>query len=134
MANFTVPLHCSDTSAPDENVFVYRLYGKPFLMKEAYKSDIFKIKETQVFQPKLNNSRITAQQGWFTAHRFSKQSNKHVPLEKNSRLGNNLTCFIIPSDKKEEFLEILNKFGINEKTLFPGLEGICKYLNWTHHV
>lgn len=36
--------------------------------------------------------------------------------------------FIIPSDRKQIMLHELDIVGINEKTLFPGLDGIGRYV------
>ncbi|GAA80474.1 hypothetical protein P20495_2989 [Pseudoalteromonas sp. BSi20495] len=29
-------------------------------------------------------------------------------------------------------LKALDRHGVNSHTLFPDLEGLCKYLNWKH--
>jgi len=38
---------------------------------------------------------------------------------------------IIPSNEKRRLTEQLDKIGVNEKSLFPGLDGVGKYIN-TH--
>lgn len=42
--------------------------------------------------------------------------------------------FIIPSNKKHYILRQIDTLGINAKTLFPGLEGIGKYLEWKYRL
>ena len=39
---------------------------------------------------------------------------------------------VIPGQEKRRLIEQLDKIGINEKFLFPGLDGIGKYIN-THY-
>ena len=39
-----------------------------------------------------------------------------------------LFCFLIPAKDKEPLLQELDNVGINEKTLFPGLDGIGRYI------
>lgn len=39
-----------------------------------------------------------------------------------------LAKIIIPSNKKSEVLEQLNLCGVNEKTIYPGLDGIGRYV------
>lgn len=39
---------------------------------------------------------------------------------------------IVPSSYKQPFLRELDNVGINEKTLFPGLDGLGRYLEWKY--
>jgi hypothetical protein len=83
-----------------------------------------------IYQPNLNNDRILAQSGWFTAHKFSKKSKRFVPLLNNSVLKQLIFKIeILPLNK----IEILNKLatmGANYQKFYPDLEGVCKHLNW----
>ncbi len=45
---------------------------------------------------------------------------------------NVLFQFIIPADRKQPLLRELDMVGINEKTLFPGLDGIGRYVEKKH--
>ncbi|EPL3174644.1 hypothetical protein NOY08_005015, partial [Serratia marcescens] len=81
-------------------------------------------------RPKLNNPRIIAQHGWFTAHKYSKSSKKFVPLEKNNEISESVQEIKIPEDTREKLLKSLDRHGVSSRTLFPDLEGLCKYINW----
>jgi len=85
---------------------------------------------TKVFQPRHISPSIVAQGGWFTAHKFIEGENKFVPLEKNKTYKNFLTKFEIDADSFRQIEKQLDQFGINAASLFPGLIGLCKYLNW----
>jgi hypothetical protein len=90
--------------------------------------------KTKVLKPNLNNTRIVAQSGWFTAHRYSKKAGRFVPLGENSELKNNIVAVEIPARSRESFLVSLDKLGINAQSIFPDIEGICRHLNWLHDV
>lgn len=120
------------TDKLDGDVYVYSLVADTLLSKNTYNSSIFKQSKTIAFQPKFNNQRIIAQHGYFTAHRYSKSSNKFVSLENNQKVKNHLVEYCIPGTSRETMIESLDLYGVNSKTLFPDLEGLCKYLNWKH--
>lgn len=111
-----------------EDVYVYALDANRYL-KEPQKGP-FDTGRTQVIRPKLNNPRIIAQHGWFTAHKYSKSSKKFVPLEKNNEISESVQEIKIPEDTREKLLKSLDRHGVSSRTLFPDLEGLCKYINW----
>ncbi|WP_426993561.1 FRG domain-containing protein [Methylomonas sp. CM2] len=121
---------CADRAKGD--VFVYALEADNHLEEDPYSSEAANLRETKVFQPRFNNPRITAQQGWFTLHRYSSKSSYFVPLERMPKTKESLHEFRIPSQKRKEILGSLDRHGISARTLFPDLEGLCRYLNWKH--
>jgi len=123
---------CTDKSEGD--VYVYSLEANTLLSKQAYKTSVFQQGKTIAFQPKLNNHRIISQHGYFTAHRYSKGSNKFVSLEKNPKIKKLLVEYSIPEKSRPGIIESLDMYGINSKTLFPDLEGLCRHLNWKHNI
>ena len=96
--------------------------------KGIYDNDPFSIAKTRVLQPRLNNSRIIAQQGWFTLHRYSTQG-RFVPLEKNRKIGKHLNEICIRADERYAILDSLERHGISAKTMYPNLAGLCQHLN-----
>lgn len=119
---------CSDQKPGD--VYVYALVADSILRNDVYDKDPFTYRATKVFQPRLNNPRITAQNGWFTLHEYAGKVKKFVPLEKNPKAKPHLTEFRVPSTGRPEILKSLDRLGISYRTLFPDLEGLCLYLNW----
>lgn len=73
---------CNDWQSGD--VYVYALKADEFLSEP--KKGPFDKGETQVIKPTLNNPRIIAQHGWFTAHKYSTSNNRFVSLEKNKKI------------------------------------------------
>lgn len=119
---------CADKSEGD--VYVYAMESDTLLNSSAYTGCPFEQRNTRVFQPRLNNPRILAQHGWFTLHRFSNQAKRFVSLDKNPKIEKHITEYKIPEDVRSYLLESLDRYGINSKSLFPDLEGLCKYINW----
>jgi hypothetical protein len=100
-----------------------------FLDKTKYTSP-FTSPRTLVLRPNLNNPRIIAQHGWFTAHVFSTTSKKWVSLDNNKSINSELIELEIDGLIKTEMLTKLDKLGINKATLFPDIEGLCGHINW----
>ncbi|WP_417884526.1 FRG domain-containing protein [Vibrio rumoiensis] len=120
---------CSDYREGD--VYVYVLYADEFL-HNAEKGP-FDTGATRVFRPTLNNPRIVAQHGWFTSHKYSSKTKKFVALEKNKEMKRSVFEIHVPEEFRKTMLKALDRHGVNSHTLFPDLEGLCKYLNWRHN-
>lgn len=123
---------CSSSQTGD--VYVYAFDTQDALLEDPYTFDPFKHGETKVFQPRQNNARIVAQQGWFTLHTFSKKWKRWVALDKNEKLKGRLILIEIPEESRGEMLKSISKHGTSMRTLFPDLVGICHDLNWRHDV
>ena len=93
----------------------------------------FQNENTRILRPSLNNERIIAQAGWFTAHKYSKEWHSFVPLEKHNTIKNLITEIEIQAKSKNEILRKLSIFGINNRTLYPDVTGLCHHLNWKYH-
>jgi hypothetical protein len=119
---------CNDSAKGD--VFVYVLEADMLIEKNVYAKDPFATSKTRVIQPRHNNARIVAQDGWFTLHRYSQTAKSFVPLERNPDASNYLRELRIPAAKRKSFLKSLDRHGINSRTIYPDLAGLCKYLNW----
>lgn len=87
---------------------------------------------TKILRPTLNNERIIAQSGWFTAHKYSNKAKRFVNLETNSKIRTNLTQIEIPSEIKKDILNKLSMFGVNNRTIFPDVNGLSMHLNWKY--
>lgn len=121
---------CADPSSGD--TFVYVLGADDLIMRDVYGKDPFAATKTFVFQPPLNNPRITAQQGWFTLHKYSNSPAKFVALEKNKDTKDLLAEVRVPAASRGALLEALARHGVGSHTLFPDLAGLAHHLNRTH--
>jgi len=123
---------CSDHQKGD--AFVYVLEADSFLEKNVYQKDPFGTAKTRAFQARLNNDRIVAQEGWFTLHRFSSKTNSFVPLETNTEMKGHIHRLRVPEEKRSMLLKSLDRHGVNARTLFPDLGGLCRHLNIRHQL
>ena len=121
---------CADKSQGD--AFVYALEADLHMDADPYAVGPKGLVETRVFQPRFNNPRIIAQQGWFTLHQYSAKDKRFVSIERNAKMRNQLHEFRIPAENRPDILRSLDRHGINARTLYPDLQGLCAYLNWKH--
>ena len=113
--------------------YIYLLFSKEEdLLDPSVETEPFKVKKTYVVKPNVNNSRIRAQSGWFTVHRYSKSNKMFVDLHKNTSISGNVLMKGIRKEHKLDILNALDKLGVNEETVYPGPEGTAKYINWLH--
>jgi len=80
--------------------------------------NIKSLKKATAFLPSHGSRRITAQSGAFTIH---PDNNPEIDEPK-------ITKLIIPKDLKPLLLKTLNKYGINNSTIFPDLDGLCSHI------
>jgi hypothetical protein len=113
----------------DNDRYIYSLRADDLLIKDVYDSDPFGTSETRVFQPRVNNSRMVAQDAWFTLHKFSMSSKKWVALEKNRKMKENLMELVVRAADCPRMVQSLLRHGINARTMFPDLSGFCQFLN-----
>ncbi|WP_297483416.1 FRG domain-containing protein [uncultured Photobacterium sp.] len=78
--------------------------------------------------PAAFTSRVLNQQGLFTIHC---PANREIEIlqSKFTPEEHNIKKIIVPSHMKAEIKLMLDDYGINESTMFPGLDGLSKYIN-----
>ncbi|VTR43675.1 FRG domain-containing protein [Sphingobacterium thalpophilum] len=96
------------------------------------KTSPFEIRSTKILKPMLNNERIVAQYGWFTAHAYSRSAGRFVKLETNKKAKKHLTEIKIPASLKKKILRKLSVFGINSGSVYPDINGLSLNLNWEY--
>ncbi|MBI3371427.1 MAG: FRG domain-containing protein [Betaproteobacteria bacterium] len=117
----------------DGHTYVYVLIGgKRDVLDLNAESTPFEGSRTKILRPSLNNSRIVAQASCFTVHRYSLDGCRFVPLEKDGDFEESLIEIRMRNASHDDFLTSLNLLGVNFQTLFPDVEGLCKYVNWLH--
>lgn len=112
-------------------VYLFQVSPDLLLDRQSY-TDPFSTGRTQVFKPNLNNIRIVAQSGWFTAHRYSRKANRFIALDHNTDIKKRLVQIKVAGDQKQGILKKLDALGINGQSVFPDIEGVCEYINWLH--
>jgi hypothetical protein len=82
--------------------------------------DPFEYKRVGKFIPRHITARITAQSGIFTIH---PNPHEHFTSKKIDHI-------IIPNDIRFTLKKTLNRYGINRVSLFPGLDGLARHIQW----
>jgi hypothetical protein len=122
---------CFNSIGSKQSSYVYMLSTDDKMLVDFAKNDSpFKNTRTRILRPSLNNERIIAQSGWFTAHKYSNTAKQFIKLESNVDTKNLLTEIEIPFALKKKFLEKLSIFGVNNRTIYPDITGLCSHLNW----
>lgn len=131
------------------------LKNKSITTEEMIESIILKIRDESLeaeiypvhFIPYYIDKRMLAQSSRFLIwgtdtspfEDFIKDENEMSISSDGIRIGkvNDKRCYLklrIPEDKKSNILKQLDYCNINDKTLFPGLDGIGKYLKNYYHI
>lgn len=85
---------------------------------------------TKVFRPRHVSERIRAQSGCFTVHRYHSEQALFLPLEDIRTYRTRLAKIIIKEDGLESIQVTLNSYGVNRAALFPGIDGLCRQIEW----
>ena len=118
---------CAQELEIEKPAYVYVLSAEIDMLVDLSKNDSpFENTNTKILRPSLNNERIIAQAGWFTAHKYSAKNKKFVTLETNSKIKHSLITIEISSQLKGEFLRKLSIFGVNASTIYPDITGLCQ--------
>lgn len=124
---------CQNEYKMKENSYLYVLSTDRDMLVNVIENDSpFINGSTRILRPNLNNERIVAQSGWFTAHKYSTTAKRFVTLETNKDIKNLLTEIEIPAKIKLEIIRKLSIFGVNNRTVFPDVSGLCLHLNWKY--
>lgn len=90
------------------------------------KMDPKKCNGVRIFRPRAVVPRIVRQNGLFTFH-----SDPRTPLESNKSDLLEIHKLVIRKKFKHKLLSELAFYGIHGETLFPDLDGLSDFLNWT---
>jgi hypothetical protein len=89
----------------------------------------FDCQETFVFQPSHVHRRLSAQFGWFTVHPFV--DGKYQPVG-TLRPGERYWELRIAASSFADLRSHLDRCGVNNSTMFPGMDGLCQHIQWIH--
>jgi hypothetical protein len=86
--------------------------------------------ELGTFFPELLNQRLAAQEGCYTSFPLPGKSFHVLPMTINNypKDINLLEKIIIEAQSKAKIRSDLNKLGINQRTIYPGLDGVAKWV------
>ncbi|WP_175922877.1 FRG domain-containing protein [Burkholderia latens] len=84
------------------------------------------VTRTKVFRPRHVMPRITAQDGWFTIHRYDAGARCFAPLDDDPDLAGRLTRIVVPGERFRAIRRELAGVGVSIGTIFPDLDGIAQ--------
>ena len=122
---------CSESSTQQPaHLYIYKA-SEHVLLDPTVDCDPFSFAVTKIFQPPHNNARVVAQCGWFSVHPY------YAQLEFKG-LDEDVIHFLwvyhlaIPAGEKAAILAKLDVLGINHRSLFPDLDGLCRHITWEY--
>lgn len=101
---------------PNKDGAVYLYKARDYKREENI--NIKTLKKPTAFLPSHGSRRITAQSGAFTLHPDCCYEIDEPEIQK----------YIIPKNLKPSFIKALSKYGINNSTIFPDLDGLCSHI------
>jgi hypothetical protein len=129
-------LSCIEDNKENGHFYFYRA-PKDVFYDSKMDNGPFELLWTKIFCPCMNNSRIIAQNGWFSIHKYIQHVNpiegkngEFIKLESDMLHFLSIYHFEIPIDEKSVIIEKLNCLGINYEYLFPDIDGLCKNINY----
>lgn len=122
---------CSEPSTEQQaHLYIYKA-SKGVLLDPRVDSDPFSFAVTKIFQPTHNNARVIAQCGWFSVHPYYAQQ-KFKGLDEDVVHFLSVFHLAIPAGEKAAILAKLDVLGVNHRSLFPDLDGLCRHISWEH--
>jgi hypothetical protein len=95
-------------------------------------SEAFPKDGVYVYAPRHVTAQITAQQASFTLHGYNEDAEGFIAMEKHAPYCNHLIKLIIPASSFSELRFQLDRCGINDASMFPGIGGLCRHIEWLH--
>ncbi len=106
-------------SNPDHDSAIYILSGCSTI-QDPDKTSPYKLDRVYKYRPPYISARIQNQAGLFTVHHTPDIPFEHEKVKK----------VIIPKKLKSMIKKTLFKYGVNQRLLYPGLEGVARDLKW----
>ncbi|SKC19608.1 FRG domain-containing protein [Dyadobacter psychrophilus] len=122
---------CRSLSSTDSVIYILEA-SKNFLVDYEANESPFKITHTRILRPPMNNDRIVAQAGWFTVHKCSSKLGKFIPLEENADMKHMVRKVIVKPNDKITLIQKVSILGINNQSIYPDIEGLCRHLNTSY--
>ncbi|WP_245334691.1 hypothetical protein [Bradyrhizobium mercantei] len=72
------------------------------------------------------------QAGYFSVHKYLEKERRFVPFDKIALYQSRLTKVIIARAAFADIRFRLDQYGVNYSTVFPGLDGLSRHIEWLH--
>jgi len=111
-------------------VWIFESKNEDIVNDSSIDSSPYSLNRTMVYIPSHLSSRIAVQNSIFTVHKYISLHDWFYKFESNLREKYKLHKIKILTDFFEDFKKSLDVYGINEATMFPGLDGLARHIKW----
>src|ERR1041385_59842 len=118
-ANPLVACYFAVEEPSDDNSVIYAYDNDSYIVVEKH-PDPFKYHNVGKFPPRHLTRRITTQGGLFTIHPNPWQRFESEDMQK----------IVIPREIRSTLKKTLNKYGVDQYSLFPGLDSLAAHIEW----
>ncbi len=98
---------------------IYAYHNESYIPVDRH-PDPFRYRKVGKFIPRHITPRITTQGGLFTIHPNPYEPFKSTDMDK----------IILPAQTQTGLQRTLNRYGVNQFALFPGLDGLAAHIQW----
>lgn len=111
-------------------VWIFESKNEDIVNDASIDSSPYSIEKTMVYIPSHLSSRIAVQNSIFTVHKYIGLHDWFYKFESNIREKVKLHKIKIHIEFFEDFKKSLDVYGINDATMFPGLDGLARHIEW----
>ncbi len=104
-------------------IYVYEKPKEAKINEEYVKFEDIFVDKLEFFIPNHNHQRIINQNGLFTIHPYKDE--KWMELS-----GNEIVAIPIKLSYRRHLRKLLNRLGVNQSTIYPGLDGVSTHIRW----
>jgi hypothetical protein len=94
--------------------------------------ELFELERIKIYRPRHITKRLIVQSGYFTVHPWNQITSRFKSLNEDTVIGTRLVEIQIDSNSFSNFRDNLERLGISDLTMFPDLDGICRYITWNN--
>jgi type I restriction enzyme M protein len=106
----------------DSAIYIYLFEKQCYIERITEELMDYDVKELKLFKPSFYNERIARQNGVFTVHTYPWIEYEHDNIHK----------ILIDGKYRRRLRKVIARMGIDESTMYPGLDGASKNIRWTH--
>jgi hypothetical protein len=93
---------------------------------------LFDVESIKIYRPRHITKRLIVQSGYFTVHPFNQTTLRFRPLNEDKELAKRMVRIQIEPEKFSDFRDQLERLGVSDLTMFPDLDGVCRYIGWNN--
>lgn len=115
-------------SSPEENGVVWLMIPdeQDVVKHPDHTTSPFGGYRTEVYLPRHVSGRVRSQEGAFTVHKYSEETEEFIPLEKSETQNGKLVKIQVPGSRFPHVRYDLYRCGVHAGSLFPDVTGVAE--------